>query len=464
LKRVAIFEFSPGIVFFLGFLALLNVALCRAGEIPSTQMHLSLEECIDIALGHNAQIVQSRFGREVADVQVENARNAFLPTLNTSYGFSRQRTGPREGAFVDPGTGLLVTSLGESSTSGSQSVGASMGMSLYDPSNWANLSASKHGRKAAEMDQVTIRQQVIFQVKQGYFNLLQALELMQVQQDQIHVSEEDLRRAETLYQIHSVPLADVLTTRATLESARAQLIQQENNVEAARYQLSFTMGLDMDKRVFPDAEEFVLQPFPLSFAEVLAQVMESHPTLLAQKYSMLQARDELKSTQYGVRHPTVSMGAGYSWRLTKDEHFQGAEDLFLKNYSYSLNLTLSLPLFNRFSTENSVRIQKLNYLQSLEGLDLAKRQVALDIRQAFLNIEQYRRSITANEAALRAAEESFAMAQERYGLGAGTLLERLQAQNALFQARNNRVQAIYNYHIQLAQLELAMGGPLGEGP
>ena len=93
-------------------------------------------------------------------------------------------------------------------------------------------------------------------------------------------------------------------------------------------------------------------------------------------------------------------------------------------------------------------------------MELAKRQVALDIRQAFLNIEHYRRSIAANEAALRAAEESFALAPERYGLGTGTLLERLQAQNALFQARNNRVQAIFNYHIQLPQLELAMGAPL----
>ena len=124
---------------------------------------------------------------------------------------------------------------------------------------------------------------------------------MEVQQEQIRVSEEDLRRAETLYQINSVPLSDVLTTRATPGSAGVQLIQQENSIEAARYQLGFTMGLGMDQRVSPRAEEFAVQLLPFTFEEVLTQVLESHPTLLVQKYAMLQARDELKSTRYGVR-------------------------------------------------------------------------------------------------------------------------------------------------------------------
>ena len=61
-----------------------------------------------------------------------------------------------------------------------------------------------------------------------------------------------------------------------------------------------------------------------------------------------------------------------------------------------------------------------------------------------------------------AAEESAKIVQERYSLGAGTVLERLQAQSSLFQARSSLVQAIYNYYIQLAQLELAMGGPAVE--
>ena len=124
---------------------------------------------------------------------------------------------------------------------------------------------------------------------------------------------------------------------------------------------------------------------------------------------------------------------------------------------------MSLPIFNRFSTQNSIKSQKLSYRQSMEDLDQAERQVALDIRQAFLNIELYRRSIEANQIAVSAAEESYKLAQERYSLGTGTQLERLQAQSALFSAQSDLVQAQFNYHIQLAQLDQAMGQPVARG-
>ena len=123
----------------------------------------------------------------------------------------------------------------------------------------------------------------------------------------------------------------------------------------------------------------------------------------------------------------------------------------------SLSLSLSLPIFNRFSTQNSIKSQKLSYRQSMEDLDQAERQVALDIRQAFLNIELYSRSTEANRIAVSAAEESYKLAQERYTLGTGTQLERLEAQSTLFAARSDLVQAIFNYHIQLAQLDQALG-------
>jgi outer membrane protein len=95
----------------------------------------------------------------------------------------------------------------------------------------------------------------------------------------------------------------------------------------------------------------------------------------------------------------------------------------------------------------------------MEDLEQAKRQVALDIRRTFLNIEWYRRSIEANEIAVSAAEESYTLAQERYALATGTQLERLEAQSSLFAARSDLVQAQFNYHIQLAQLDQAMGRP-----
>ena len=442
-------------LFFALYWLVMGVAWAQEPQV----LRLGIDDCVAIALEQSAQVVQGRFNVESAAIQVENARNAFLPSMSTSYGMSRSLSGPREGSFVDPATGEITSTLGESTTSGSQSLGASFGMDLYRPSNWVGLASSKLARKAAKMDLSASQQQVVFEVKQGYFSLLQAIELMAVQAEQVSVSEEDLRRAETLFEIRSVPLSDVLTSRATLASARATMIDRENNVELARADLAFAMGLRTYAKIEPQKNDFSVVPLTLAYEEVLAHALEHRPDLRSQKFSMLQAREDLKGTRYELLHPTVSMSTGYSWQLRADEEFQGPEDLFLKNYGYSLSMSVSLPVFNRFSTQNSIKSQKLSYRQSMEDLQQAQRQVALDIRRAFLNIELYRRSIEANQIAVSAAEESYKLAQERYALATGTQLERLEAQSSLFATRNDLVQAQFNYHIQLAQLDQAMGRP-----
>ena len=308
----------------------------------------------------------------------------------------------------------------------------------------------------------TSQQQVVFEVKQGYFSLLQAIELMKVQTEQVRVSEESLRRAETLFEVRSVPLSDVLTERAALASARANLIDRENSVAVTGADLAFAMGLRTYEPIVPVEEEFAMVPLALSYEEALALALEHRPDLRSQEFLLLQAEEDLRGTRYELLHPTVSMSTGYNWRLRADETFAGPEDLFLKNYGYSFSMSLGLPLFNRLSTQNSIKSQKLNYRQRMEDLDQAKRQVALDIKRAFLNIELYRRSIEANQIAVSAAEESYKLAQERYALSTGTQLERLQAQASLFAARSDLVQAIFNYHIQLAQLDQAVGKPVAD--
>ena len=444
-------------LFWMGFSALFMPLVSLAQEPPVKDVRLALSECVDIALKNNSQIVQGRYNVAVADAQVDNARRAFLPSLSSSYGLSRSVSGPREGSYIDPATNLLVTSLGESRTSRSQSAGASLGMSLYDPGDWATLAANKKGVKKSEMDLANSRQQIIFQVKQRYFQLLQAMKLLELQQEQVQVTEQTLKRAETLYEIGSAPLSNMLSARSNLENVRATLILRENNVEIARSNLGFTLGMEMDVRIVPSEETFEVAPLPFTYEEARGRALEGHPSLLSQKFSMLQARDNLRATQVALRHPTVSMSSGYSWSLSGDEKFRGMEDLFMKNYGYSFRLSASFPIFNGLSTENSVKIQKLQYLRSMEQLEQAKRQASLDIKQSFLNLGRYRRSITAYEAAVRAAEEDFKLQDERYNFGAGTFLERQQAQLDLFSARNQLVQAAYNYQIELARLEQAVG-------
>lgn len=453
-------KFWPSVLACFSIFLLLPVSLCGQ-SMPQKELHLDLAECVQTALANNSQILQGRYTEALAEAQLDNARHSFLPSSTVSWGMSRSISGPREGSFIDPATNLLVTNLGGSRVSAGQNLGTNFGIPVYNAALLSNLASSKIDLKESKMSLNSIRNQVIFQAKQAYFNLLQAKKLLEVQQEQVGVLEESLRRNETLYEIGSTPISDVLSVQANLASAKATLIQRENNVETRRSDLSFTLGLGTDVRIFPTEVEFEVKPLPFTYNEALERTEKQHPLLLEQKYAMLSSRENLKGTRNSIRHPSVSLSARYSWSLGQGESFKGIEDLFLKNYNYNFGVSVNFPIFN-MATENSIKIQKIQYFRKLEQFDQAKRQQAQALQQSYLALTQLQRGIEAGEASVKAQEKFFELAQERYNFGAGTFLERLQAQRDLFQERNNLVQAIYNYQIELARLEQNMGSGLFE--
>ena len=124
--------------------------------------------------------------------------------MTSSYGLSRSVTGPREGAIFDQTTQTIITTLGEDRVGGSQSVGSGISLTIFNAASLANLSASKKTARAAEMDLSVSRRQTVFEVKQRYFILLQRMEQLELAKEQVSVSEESLRRNNTLYEIGSL--------------------------------------------------------------------------------------------------------------------------------------------------------------------------------------------------------------------------------------------------------------------
>ena len=181
-------------------------------------------------------------------------------------------SGPREGQVLDQTTGTLVQLLGEDRIGGGQSFSiGGLTMPIYDGSIISQLSSAKNNLMQARMQQAGNRQTIIFQTKQRYFQLLQAIKLLEVQQERVRVSEESLRRAETLYEIGSAAILQVTNARSNLAGLRATLIQRENAVFIAQSNLGIYNGPGHGCRYYPlREEEFELLSPKYSFTDALA--------------------------------------------------------------------------------------------------------------------------------------------------------------------------------------------------
>lgn len=424
------------------------------------ELTLSLEECVRIALARSSRVILGKLTRDSQDATVDNARANFLPTLNASWSTTNTVNGPRNDFFIDDATGALVQSVGQSTASSGQNVGASLSMSLFNAANFANLAAQKNTFRENQLDLDASEDLVAFEARREYYRLLQSMSLLEVQQEQVRVDEETLRRAETLNEIGSAPISQVFSAKAVLETNKAQLILRENAVEIARSDLSFTLGMTADVRIIPTEVEIKIEPVGLTF-EKAYEVARQGPALASDRYGMLSAKDNLRATRYQLYAPSVNMSGSYSWRLSEDEDFDGLEDLFLRNYTYNVNLNVSVPIFNMRTTTN-VKRQKIQYLRQMETYEQSKRQLGLNVRRALLNIRQLARSVQANEASVVAQEQDFRLQDEAYNFGAGTFLDRQQAQLRLFNAKSLLVRARYDYQIQIATLEQFIGMPVAE--
>jgi outer membrane protein TolC len=157
------------------------------------------------------------------------------------------------------------------------------------------------------------------------------------------------------------------------------------------------------------------------------------------------------------RLPRLSAGGSYSWG---DSDLPEDAGDWKDHDSWSVGLSLSMPIFDGFATKSSISQAKINLAIVQEELKQAKRDVALAVKQAFLNVGEAEKRIQIAEESLALAEEERRLAQERYRLGASFLLELIDSQVSYSTAQTNYISALYDYKLALAQLEQAVGQPV----
>jgi outer membrane protein len=319
--------------------------------------------------------------------------------------------------------------------------------------NWSEINRSKADVRAAEASEVAQRFDVSLQVKTQYYAILAARESESAAQSQLDLAQQQLRAASAKVQAGAATLSDSLRSIIQVGNARLALLTARNNLRAASAALTRLVATPFLVTAQPgDTLDLPLAPLD---STALAQLAENGPPVE-------EARAQLTSSHASVRSarapyfPNIDMtfskgGNGY-------DKFYGLGDPFA--YTQSFGLRLSYPLFNNFQREDALtraRVQEDNADAALRDARLAAQQ---NIIQQLGTLRTAEERTQIQLASVTAAVEDLRVQQQRYTLGASTLLDLLTSQLTLTQARAQLIQARQDYRVARAQIEATIGRDL----
>lgn len=412
---------------------------------------LSLNDALATALQKNFGYRIAEGNWEIAKADKTGAAGGLLPFISAGLSYGWTKRGPSssftQGLIVVPGSN-------QTTTTANYSVGLDVRQDLFDGgaafSGYKAASASETASREAFRG---ARQSLIFNVKNSYFSALKAKKLLEVQQDVVKRGEEQLKIAQARYDLGSASLSDVLKAKVSFANDQLTLISAENSYQVALANLNVIIGEDVSDSIELAEDLTPPQESSLGYEEALLKAEKNHPDLLASQENMKAADWGVSAGRAGL-YPSLSINAGYGWN---NRDFSRVTSLFDRDYQWRFGFSIGYNIFDRFSTYRSLKSAQARHSNARESFLQTRSQVALEVKQAFLDLTQSRRKLDVTNQQSESAEEDLNIVQEKYNLGAATILELLDAQVSYKQAKSDQVQALFDYNLAAARLKKSIG-------
>jgi outer membrane protein TolC len=319
-------------------------------------------------------------------------------------------------------------------------------------SKLSGLKSARNTLKAAEATESYNRELVVQYVASAYYNLLRYERLLEVAQDSRDLAARELERSETYFRLGSAAKSDVLQARVRLEQTRLEVVQAENSVAQAFADLAYAMNQPLAARFEIDQSaldtDFEIEQLEALYAEALLNRLD----LKSQEYS-LAARQNDVTTSGANLWPRADVFLQYQLEDQNSEFQFGADrsDAFAYGYSISWSIFDKMVTFaNRAQAKANARIAQHNLAQ-------ARLDAQLEIRRLYNTLVEARERVGVSRETIIQAQEELRLAQERFRVGAGTTLDRINAEVNLASARADEVQAICDFLIANTELQVAIG-------
>ena len=418
----------------------------------------SLRKCIDYAIAHNISIKQTENSTEQAKIDLNTAKWAQLPNLDgsvsQSYNWGRSSTLVKDETTGDYNNVYVNTS------SHGNSFSLSTNVPLFTGFNISNQYAlTKLNLKAAIADQEKAKEDLSVNIASNYVEVLYDKELKKVADEQVELSKEQLLRAQKLYNVGKASPTEVAEAKSRLTQDEMSAVQANNNYSLALLDLSQLLelpGIENFEIEMPDIEPSFESLTPPDEIFIVAKSTKSE--ILAAQYRLEGSKNSIRMAQSSY-YPQISLGGsiGTNYYSTLGRSFSQQMNDNLGKY---IGLNLSIPIFNRFETNNRVRSARLQQINYSLQLDNVKKKLYKEIQQAWYNAVAAESKYKSSTSAVEANKESFKLVTEKYENGKVAAVQYNEAKLNLMKAVSDRIQAKYEYVFRTKILDFYKGNPI----
>ena len=395
----------------------------------------SLDSCISYAVSHNLTVKARELNVVTGDLEITEAKDRFLPNLNAgaqqSFSFGRGLTS--ENTYANRNTAQFGWS-------------AQVSIPLFQGlRNVRNLEYSKaHFRQlVAELE--SAKDDISLSVIAQYLQVLYYQEMYKVSLEQLRISNVELQRRQELLNAGKIPELDMLQTKSQVAQDELTSVTALNNQELALLDLAQLLELNttQDFDILPldeTGEDISL----LSAETVYESALINNNSIQASRLGVDVASKSIKLAQSGYL-PTLafSAGLGSSYYKTSGYNNEGFGNQMKHNLSQSLGFSLNIPIFDGFSTRNTIRRAKVQQISAELQLEETKLQLYKTITQAHKQAVAAEKRLEASRVAENTSGKALDAMREKYNYGKANATEFEQAKSNYMQAVSDAVQAKY---------------------
>jgi outer membrane protein len=407
----------------------LIITVIISSAIINAQKKLSLPEAISLALTQNTSLKKSINNIDATSEAIKTAYGALIPTLGINGGFG----------WSHSNYGNNISTFGGDSRSWSLSIGGDV--TIFDGlSAFANIHSKENTLTSANYDLEKLKQDITLQTVTLYTAIVSNKKLLDFQAEDLNYNQALLEKIKQMYAIKSVPIPDVFAQEATTANSELNYIQAENNYHKSIVSLLNFLAMDVTGNytfVFENDDLKDTSAVPRDFNNLFATALINRQDYQSEKYKVKITENQVSNAWGGV-FPRLSGNYGLSTTAP------GLGDLFSQR-TYSLGLSLSIPIFSQFNTEYAIELADVQLKNSNEDLNALERQVKTDVMNAYLDLETARKQLDVSKTALASSKESWDAKKESYTLGAATYLDQQLAYNNYLQAEYTSISKEYLY-------------------